>query len=225
MEDYGIEKDLTHLSSPFGGVHWCLFRTSPTIHLTDNNQRKSQTERKGHFFWQQTATLPFQQSPHHPNCKLLLKVFNKPHSVFHSSAPCTRNHGHTAPVPRSQACWKDLGLLKDLLLTASCINITMLMVWRQSGMPKKKIRTTLGKTENALAIASQAEHAIPPKDLWNISSSRCVCVCVHVCLCVRVCLCACIHARVHACLCVCAFWLCFCFLLCNGLCAPVWNST
>ena len=105
-----------------------------------------------------------------------------------------------------------------------------------------EIRTTLGEIQNALAIASQAEHAIPPKDLWNISSSRGVCVCVCVCVCVRacvrvcmracihafvcmhVCLCACIHACVHSCLCVYAFWLCFCFLLCNGLCAPVWKQ-
>ena len=47
-------------------------------------------------------------------------------------------------------------------------------------------------------------------------------VCTHVCLCA--CVCACIHACVHSCLCVYAFWLCFCFLLCNGLCAPVWKQ-
>ena len=56
----------------------------------------------------------------------------------------------------------------------------------------------------------------------------CVCACMHAFVCTHVCLCACvcacIHACVHSCLCVYAFWLCFCFLLCNGLCAPVWKQ-
>ena len=99
---------------------WCSLMPVQDITYNTPYQQQSekvQTERKGHFLWQQVATMPFQQSPHHPNCKLLLKVFNKPHSMFHSSAPYTRNYMHTAPVPRSHACWKALGLLKDLLLT------------------------------------------------------------------------------------------------------------
>ena len=119
------------------------------------------------------------------------------------------------------AAWVDL-MASSANRSTSCITV------------KRCIRSTFTCQQSVRwdwGVKPFKSHSQLWNHLWNLTSSSypidwltryvCVCVCVvyvrvHVCACMCACMCAHVPARRSL------FWLCF--VLCNGLCAPVWRN-